>query len=176
MLDSLPFYLFATVAILSAALMITRRNAIHSAVFFAITLLSTAGIFLHLYAEFLFIIQVILSVGAIVTLFLLVIVFVGADSPVPRRSVRAKQLVAALVSVALGLELAVLLLLTRKLPGQGLFVLGIAPAEKLPQNSEALAASLFSDYLLPFEMVSVLLLVAMIGAVVMVKNRKRDAT
>ncbi|HTQ97734.1 MAG TPA: NADH-quinone oxidoreductase subunit J, partial [Candidatus Acidoferrum sp.] len=108
MLDSLPFYFFAAVAILSAALMITRRNPVHSAVFFAMALLATAGIFLHLYAEFLFIIQVILSAGAIVALFLLVIVFIGADSPVRGTSSRAKQWVAALVSVALGLELAVL--------------------------------------------------------------------
>ena len=175
MLDSLPFYFFATVAILSAALMITRRNPVHSALFFAMTLLATAGLFLQLYAEFLFIIQVILSSGAMVMLFLVVIFFVGADSPVPRGPFRAKQWVAALVSVALGLELAVLLLLTRRLPGQGLFVSGIAPAERLPPNSEALGMSLFSDYLLPFEMVSLLLLVAMMGAFVLVKNRKRDA-
>jgi NADH-quinone oxidoreductase subunit J len=58
-----------------------------------------------------------------------------------------------------------------KMPGQGLPVLAAAPADRLPPNSEAVAQSLFSTYLLPFEIASVLLLVAMIGAVVMAKKR-----
>ena len=57
------------------------------------------------------------------------------------------------------------------MPGQGLPVLTAAAAEHLPPNSEAVAKSLFSSYLLPFEIASVLLLVAMIGAVVMAKKR-----
>ena len=56
-------------------------------------------------------------------------------------------------------------------PGEGLFIQGSAPADKLPPNSEEFAKSLFSSYLLPFEIASVLLLVAMVGAVVMAKKR-----
>ena len=59
----------------------------------------------------------------------------------------------------------------RKMPGQGMPILAAAPVEKLPLNSEAVAKSLFETYLLPFEIASVLLLVAMIGAVVMAKKR-----
>jgi NADH:ubiquinone oxidoreductase subunit 6 (subunit J) len=61
--------------------------------------------------------------------------------------------------------------LLRRLPGQGSLVLRAAAADKLPPNSEALAESLFSNYLLPFEIASVLLLVAMVGAVIMAKKR-----
>lgn len=173
MLDSILFYTFAGVAVLSAALMVTRRNALHSAVFLITTLLATAGIFLQLRAEFLFIAQIILYVGGIMVLFIFVIMLVRLDVALHHIRFRMQKLVAVLVALALGLEVVVILLSSRQLPGQGLFVLGSAPADKLAPNSEKLAESLFSTYLLPFEIASVLLLVAMVGAVVMAKSQKR---
>jgi NADH-quinone oxidoreductase subunit J len=173
MLDSILFYFFAGVAVLSAALMVTRRNAIHCAVFLITTLLATAGIFLQLRAEFLFITQIIVYVGGIMVLFIFVIMLVRLDLPIHQIRFRMQKFVAVLVAVALGLEISVVLFLARTLPGEGLFIQRIAPAEKLPPNSEELAKSLFSSYLLPFEIASVLLLVAMVGAVVMAKNKKR---
>ncbi len=172
MLDSILFYFFAGVAVLSAALMVTRRNAIHCAVFLITTLLATAGIFLQLRAEFLFIAQIILYVGGIMVLFIFVIMLVRLDVAVHHIRFRMQKFVAVVVILALGLELAAVLYLARTLPGQGLFIEGSAPADKLPPNSEALAGSLFNNYLLPFEIASVLLLVAMVGAVVMAKNKK----
>ena len=172
MLDSIIFYFFAGVAVLSAALMVTRRNAIHSAVFLITTLLATAGIFLQLHAEFLFIAQIILYVGGIMVLFIFVIMLVRLDVPIHQMRFRLQRFVAVLVALALGLETTVILLYARKLPGSGLLIQGSAPAEKLSPNSEVLARSLFSNYLLPFEIASVLLLVAMVGAVVMAKNQK----
>jgi NADH-quinone oxidoreductase subunit J len=172
MLDSILFYFFGGVAVLSAALMVTRRNAMHSAVFLITTLLATAGIFLQLRAEFLFIAQIILYVGGIMVLFIFVIMLVRLDAPIHQIRFRMQKLVAVLVALALGFEVTVVLLLARKLPGGGLLIQGSAPADKLPPNSEELAKSLFSNYLLPFEIASVLLLVAMVGAVVMAKNRK----
>jgi NADH-quinone oxidoreductase subunit J len=174
MLDSVLFYFFAGVAVLSAALMVTRRNAIHSAVFLITTLLATAGIFLQLRAEFLFIAQIILYVGGIMVLFIFVIMLVRLDVALHHIRFRLQKFVAFLVALALALELIAILLLADKLPGGGLFIQGIASADKLRPNSEELAKSLFSSYLLPFEIVSVLLLVAMVGAVVMAKNRKRS--
>ena len=79
MLDSIIFYFFSGVAILSAAMMVTRRNAIHSAVFLITALLATAGIFLQLRAEFLFVAQIILYVGGIMVLFVFVIMLVRLD-------------------------------------------------------------------------------------------------
>jgi len=73
MLDKVLFYFFAGIAVASAALMVTRRNAVHSAIFLIATLLATAGIFLQLRAEFLFIVQIILYVGGIMVLFIFVI-------------------------------------------------------------------------------------------------------
>jgi NADH-quinone oxidoreductase subunit J len=173
MLDSILFYFFAGVAVLSAALMVTRRNAIHSAVFLITALLATAGIFLQLRAEFLFIAQIILYVGGIMVLFIFVIMLVRLDVAIHHIRFRLQKFVAVLVALALGLEVTAILIFARKLPGGGLFIQGSAPADKLPPNSEELARSLFSSYLLPFEIASVLLLVAMVGAVVMAKNKKR---
>jgi NADH-quinone oxidoreductase subunit J len=171
MLDSIIFYFFAGLAILGAALMVTRRNPIHSAVFLITTLLATAGIFLQLRAEFLFAAQIILYVGGIMVLFIFVIMLVRLDVPVHALRFSFQRWVAVFVALALVLEVGVTFLLLRRQPGQGLLVVQAAPADKLPPNSEALAQTLFSSYLLPFEIASVLLLVAMVGAVVMAKKR-----
>jgi NADH-quinone oxidoreductase subunit J len=171
MLDSIIFYFFASIAILSAALMVTRRNAIHSAVFLITTLMATAGIFLQLRAEFLFVAQIILYVGGIMVLFIFVIMLVRLDVGLHHVKFRLQKWVALFVALALALEVAVVLLLARPMIGQGLLIREAAPADKLPPNTEALAKSLFGTYLLPFEIASVLLLVAMVGAVVMAKKR-----
>jgi NADH-quinone oxidoreductase subunit J len=170
MLDSMIFYFFAGVAILSAALMVTRRNAIHSAVFLITTLLATAGIFLQLRAEFLFIAQIILYVGGIMVLFVFVIMLVRLDVPLHHITFRFQKWVALFVAVALACEVSVMFWYVRQLPSAGLLT-PPAPVDKLPPNSEQFAKVLFGDYLLPFEIASILLLVAMIGAVVMAKKR-----
>jgi NADH-quinone oxidoreductase subunit J len=173
MLDSVFFYFFAGIAVLSAALMVTRRNIMHSAVFLVTTLLATAGIFLQLRAEFLFVTQIIVYVGGIMVLFIFVIMLVRLDVALHQVRFRLQKFVASLVALALALELIVILTLADKLPSN-LFIKESAPADKLAPNSEVLAGSLFSSYLLPFEIASVLLLVAMVGAVIMAKSRRRS--
>ena len=171
MLDSVIFYFFAGIAVISAALMVTRRNAIHSAVFLITTLLATAGIFLQLRAEFLFIAQIFLYVGGIMVLFIFVIMLVRLDVPLPEIRSGLQKRIALFVALAVGVEAGVVLWQARKVPGQGLLIPNPTPADKLPPNTEELAKVLFGSYLLPFEIASVLLLVAMVGAVVMAKKR-----
>jgi NADH-quinone oxidoreductase subunit J len=79
--------------------------------------------------------------------------------------------VALIISLALAAQVGLMFWSVSKMPGQGLPVLTAAPADRLPPNAEEVAKSLFSTYLLPFEIASVLLLVAMVGAVVMAKKR-----
>lgn len=169
MLDSIIFYFFASVAVLSGALMVTRRNAIHSAVFLITTLLATAGIFLQLRAEFLFIAQIILYVSGIMVLFVFVIMLVRLDVALYQIQFSKQKWVSLIVAIVLFAQVAVMLWVSRRLPGAGLPE--AVSADKLAPNSEALAQSLFGPYLLPFEIASVLLLVAMVGAVVMAKKR-----
>jgi NADH-quinone oxidoreductase subunit J len=171
MLDKVLFYFFASIAVASAALMVTRRNVIHSAIFLITALLATAGIFLQLRAEFLFIVQIILYVGGIMVLFVFVIMLVNLDVALQQIQFARQKWVALFVALALAAQVGVMFWTSGKMEGQGLPVLTAAAAERLPANSEAVAKSLFDSYLLPFEIVSVLLLVAMIGAVVMAKKR-----
>jgi NADH-quinone oxidoreductase subunit J len=171
MLDRVIFYFFAGIAVAGAALMVTRRNAVHSAIFLITTLLATAGIFLQLRAEFLFIVQIILYVGGIMVLFIFVIMLVNLDVALHQIKFARQRWVALVVTLALCAQVGVMFWATGKMPGQGFPVLTAAPAVRLPPNAEAVAKSLFSTYLLPFEIASVLLLVAMIGAVVMAKKR-----
>jgi len=170
MLDLVLFYFFAGLAVISAALTVTSRNAIHSAIFLITALLATAGIFLQLRAEFLFIVQIILYVGGIMVLFVFVIMLVNLDVAVRQIQFARQKWVALAIAVALAGQVGLMLWSTSKIPGAGLVRMA-APANRLPPNSEAVAKSLFDAYLLPFEIASVLLLVAMIGAVVMAKKR-----
>ena len=168
MLDKALFYFFAAVAVASAVLMVTRRNVVHGAIFLITALLATAGIFLQLRAEFLFIVQIILYVGGIMVLFVFVIMLVNLDVALQQIQFARQKWVALLVALALAGQVGLMFWSSGKMAGQGL---PAAAASTLPPNSEEVAKSLFSSYLLPFEIASVLLLVAMIGAVVMAKKR-----
>src|SRR6266849_5306115 len=171
MIDRFLFYFFASLAVVSAFLVVTRRNAVHSAIFLITALLATAGIFLQLHAEFLFIVQIILYVGGIMVLFVFVIMLVNLDVALQQIQFARQKWVALVVALALAGQVGLMFWSSGRMPGQGLPVLTAAPANRLPPNSEAVAKSLFDSYLLPFEIASVLLLVAMIGAVVMAKKR-----
>ena len=172
MLDTVFFYLFALLALGGGLLTITRRNAVHSAIWLITSLLGVAGLYLLQKAEFLAGVQVILYVGGIMVLFLFVIMLVNLEQAAKEKRFSSQKWVALACVVALGLQ--ALWFLTE---GAGRFALatsspaaGAAPAENLG-NSEQISRVLFSQYLLPFELASILLLVAIIGAVVMAKKR-----
>src|ERR1700747_1933508 len=139
MLDKVLFYLFASIAVASAALMVTRRNVVHGAIFLITALLATAGIFLQLRAEFLFIVQIILYVGGIMVLFVFVIMLVNLDVALQQIQFARQKWVALLICLALAAQVGLLLWSSRKIPGQGVPVLNAGPADKLPPNSEAVA-------------------------------------
>ena len=166
MLDKAVFYFFAGLAVVSAILVVTRRNAVHSAIFLVTALLATAGIFLQLRAEFLFAVQIILYVGGIMVLFIFVIMLVNLDVALHQVQFNRQWWLALLLALVLGGQLAFALSL-------GGSALQFAPAQpaRLEPNTELVGLSLFQNYMLPFEIASILLLVAMIGAVVMAKRR-----
>lgn len=171
MLDKALFYIFGGITVISAALVVTRRNAVHSAVFLVTALLATAGIFLTLRAEFLFIVQIILYAGGIMVLFVFVIMLVNLDVALQQIQFSRQKWVALLVAVALGAQVGVMFWSAGRLKAGNLLLPPAPAGERLPPNSESVAQSLFGTYLLPFEIASLLLLVAMIGAVVMAKKK-----
>jgi NADH-quinone oxidoreductase subunit J len=165
LLNKILFDFFATLAVISAVLMVTRRNVVHSAVYLIGALIATAGIFLQLQAEFLFVVQVILYVGGIMVLFVFVIMLVNLDVTLRLAQFNRQGFVAGVLAVVLVAQV-----LASFLIGQG--TLRIPQASALPpKNTEAVGEALFSHYILPFEIASILLLVAMIGAVMMAKRR-----
>ena len=168
-MDPAFFYLFALLVLGGAILTITRRNAIHSAISLIVSLMGVAGLYLLQKAEFLFAVQIILYIGGIMVLFLFVIMLVNLDEAAKQRQFN-RQWMVALVAVALvGAQV-------------GYFVWKGKDAFKIADtvmpsgtpalgNTEMIANSLFTEYLLPFEIASVLLLVAVVGSVVMAKKR-----
>src|SRR5216117_284991 len=136
MLDQVIFYFFAAIAVVSAILTVARRNVVHSAIFLITALLATAGIFLQLRAEFLFIVQIILYVGGIMVLFVFVIMLVNLDVALQQIQFARQKWVALFVALALAGQVGLMFWTSGKMPGQGLPKLTAAAAEHLPPNSE----------------------------------------
>ncbi len=168
-MNELFFYSFATVILVSALLCVTARNAVHSAIFLIGTLLGVAGLYLHLNAEFLAGVQVILYVGGIMVLFLFVIMLVNIDETLKDAIFSAQWKIGVVAVVLLGGELAWFISKGVGLPDQA--PIHVTSANTQLGNVQQVGDVLFQSYLLPFEIASVLLLVAMVGAVVMAKKR-----
>jgi len=165
------FYLLSIMAIVSAIAVITRKNAVHAALSLIVTLISLAGLYLMLYAPFVAGVQIVLYAGGIMVLFLFVIMLLGAEK-LPRGQVLPWQRPLAIGLAALLLLEAVFLLYQRL---QTHAVLA-APGTELNTTAslQTLGLALFNQYLLPFEVTSILLLVAMVGAIVLTKQVKGE--
>jgi NADH-quinone oxidoreductase subunit J len=168
MLDTVFFYFFALLTLGGGVLTITRRNAVHSAVSLIVSLIGVAGLFLLQHAEFLFAVQIVLYVGGIMVLFLYVIMLVNLDEASRIRQFNKQWLLGLVCVVAVGGELAFFVW-----KGAGAFKLAAPAMETAVKagNTERIGDALFSTYLLPFEVASVLLLAAVVGSVLMAKKR-----
>jgi NADH-quinone oxidoreductase subunit J len=162
------FYLFAGLTLGSGILVVANpwsRNPVTSAMFLVVSIVSLAGLFVLLHAFFLAAIQILVYAGAVMVLFLFVIMMLDLKVE-QRRKVGRITLITGLVAVG---ALAALLLssIYGTVPGSGL------PAPMVEGNVESLGRMLFLDYLLPFEVLSVLLLVAMIGVILLSQKELR---
>jgi NADH-quinone oxidoreductase subunit J len=159
------FYLLSGIMLIGGILVITRKNPVHSAVALIITLLAQASIYLMLYAPFVAGVQIILYAGGIMVLFLFVIMLVSIDRSMKERQFNSQWVVGIVAATALG----------------GLFIAvytkgkDVFPEHALPivenDNTQQIAMKLYGQYMFAFEIASLLLLVAIIGAVVMAKKR-----
>ena len=162
----LVFYLLSGVAVLNAAGVILARNPVHAALFLVICFLNVAGIYAMLGAEFLAAVQVIVYSGAILVVFLFVIMLVRPeDLGELRTGSRIQTVLSWILGLGLFGEIAVVIS-TGILTGQRG---GLTPAEiaSAGGNTQALGRILYSQYLLPFEVASLVLLVATIAAIVL---------
>ncbi len=160
------FYLFAIMAIASAIAVITRRNPVHAALALIVTLLSLAGFYLMLYAPFVAAVQVVLYAGGIMVLFLFVIMLVNLEQNIREIQFNKQWIVATAVALALG---GLLLFVFHQ--GYEIFPRNFFAAMPEGQNTQQVALVLYGPYMLAFEIASLLLLVAIVGAVVMAKKR-----
>lgn len=173
-MDWVIFSIFAVVSLGAALAVVTMRNPVHSALALVLTLFCVAVFFVMQGAHFLAAVQVIVYAGAIVVLFLFVIMLLGVD----RRELLDEPLpwqrpVAFLLGAGL---LAGLLLLADVLTVTGESSVRGAVLGNDYSNVEKIARSLFSDFLWPFEITSVLLVVAVVGAVVLVRGTGSSQT
>jgi NADH-quinone oxidoreductase subunit J len=172
MADQVLFYFFAGLAVIGGVLVVTVRNAVHSAVFLITSLLATAGLYLTLRAEFLFVVQIILYVGGIMVLFIFVIMLVNLDVALHQLQFNRQSWVAGLLSMALLAELLAAFALGRSTgTGEQLLSPPTTSLVLLEPNTQQVGRIIFEKYVIPFEIASILLLVALIGAVVMGKKR-----
>ena len=166
------FYGLAAAAVISGLLVITRRNAVHSALALIITLLSVAGLYLMLYAPFVAGVQIIVYAGGIMVLFLFVIMLVSIERSVKERQFNRIWPVGLLASCAL-----LALFLSAFSKGKDLLPKGPVPQFAEGINTQQIAGYLYGEagrmgqYTFAFEIASLLLLVAILGAVIMTKKR-----
>jgi len=159
------FYFLSALAVLSGIVVITRRNPVHSALSLIVTLLSLAGLYLMLYAPFVAGVQIILYAGGIMVLFLFVIMLVSIERAQREYQFNKQWIVGICATAVLGV-----LLVLGYSEGKAIFP-AIPAAMPENTNTQEIAIFLYGNYLLPFEVASLLLLVAIVGAVVMAKKR-----
>ena len=174
-LDNVVFWVFAPISVGSAIAMLFQRNAVHAALFLIINFFTIAVFFLVLGAPFLFAVQIIVYAGAIMVLFLFVIMLLGVDSSESLvERLKGQRTVAIVLGTGLLLELFFAI-------RAGIGLSAKAPANfdqavNTGGNAAALSRVLFRQYFFPFEATSVLLIVAAIAVMVLASRQRRAIT
>lgn len=166
-IEKLIFYFFATVLVFAAVRVITARNPVHAALFLVLAFFSAAATWLLLQAEFLAIALILVYVGAVMVLFLFVVMMLDINIAKLREGFIRYLPVGILVGLLILVEM-VLVVRTMTAP-----VLTAAPVPSVP-NIEAIGQVLYSIYIYPFELAAVILLVAMVAAIALTMRPKRQ--
>ncbi|MCA2997412.1 MAG: NADH-quinone oxidoreductase subunit J [Rhodocyclaceae bacterium] len=168
--QTITFYLFSFVLILSALGVITSRNPVYAALFLVLSFVTAAGLWLLLFAEFLALTLILVYVGAVMVLFLFVVMMLDINFDKLREGFRQNAFVAALVGVVMLAEMAILL------GGKSLGLAAALPgAPAAASNTKELGRVLYTEYLLPFQLAAVVLLIAMIAAIALTLRERRGS-
>ena len=171
MITILAFYLFATLTITSAMLVIFARNPVHSVLWLILAFFNAAGLFLLLGAEFIAMLLVIVYVGAVAVLFLFIVMMLDVDFAALRSGFTRNLPFGLLLALVLLAEMVIAVSAWKAGPVTG----GAQPAATSQPNIEALGELLYTRFLFPFEIAGLILLVAMIGAIVLTHRSRGDA-
>jgi NADH-quinone oxidoreductase subunit J len=166
----LAFYLFATVMIASAVLVIFARNPVHSVLWLILAFFNAAGLMVLAGAEFIAMLLVIVYVGAVAVLFLFVVMMLDIDFAELRSGFTRNLPFGIILAVVLLAEIVLAISAWRAGP----VLSGAAPRETTQPNIEALGQVLYTRFLYPFEIAGLILLVAMIGAIVLTHRSRGD--
>ena len=169
--DLILFIGIGLIAVISAICMLVSRNAIYSALFLVINFITMATLFLLLNAAFIAMVQVTVYAGAIMVLFLFVIMLLGAERTQTERSLPWQLPVAILLGLALIAEVIFALFRDNANAAEG-FSENVTRGFGSPTS---IGQVLFDQYLVPFEITSILLLVAMIGAIVITRDQGKES-
>ena len=174
-LDNLVFWVFAPISVGSAIAMLFQRNAVHAALFLVVNFFTIAVFYLVLGASFLFAVQIIVYAGAIMVLFLFVIMLLCVDREEPLiERIRGQRPMAIVLGIGIALELFFAI-------RAGIGFAARAPADfdevaNAGGNAAALSGVLFRRYFFPFEVTSVLLIIAAIAVMVLASHQRRAIT
>ena len=163
------FYVFGALLLGSALLVVMVRNPVHAALFLVLAFVTAAALWMLLYAEFLAITLVLVYVGAVMVLFLFVVMMLDINIDLLREGFWRNAPLAALVGFLMAFEMAALRLRGSK----GAAAAVAAPAAGY-SNTKALGAVLYTDYVFPFELAAVILLVAIIAAIALTLRHRKD--
>jgi NADH-quinone oxidoreductase subunit J len=171
MVDAIAFYSLAALILGLGIMVITARSAVHSVLFLVMDFLCIAALFVTLNAEFLAAIQILVYAGGIVVLYLFVVMLVSLKrAPEQYADRRRLGVPGMLLAGVVLLEVAGIGVYTAARDGAPAVVAAATPGPVGSGNTEQLGWLLYTDYLIPFEVASVLLLVAMVGAIVLAKR------
>ncbi len=171
MIAAIAFYVFAAILLLSAAMVVSARNPVHSVLFLILAFFNAAGLFLLAGAEFLAMILVIVYVGAVAVLFLFVVMMLDIDFSELRAGVQRYAPIGGVIGAILFLELVLVLGGWKVSPlAAGL---RLTPMGYGISNTDAIGRVLYTQYAFLFETASLVLMVAMIGAIVLTHRDRR---
>ena len=164
------FYVFAAILVIAATRVITARNQVHSALFLVLSFFSAAAIWMLLKAEFLSIVLVLVYVGAVMVLFLFVVMMLDINSEKMREGFWGYFPLAATIGVVIALEMAAVIMRGFWMPEPL-----IPEASDMVGNTKELGKLIYTQYVYAFEIAAVILLVAIIAAVALTLRRRKDS-
>lgn len=170
-IQAFAFYLFATLLVVSAAIVVTARNPVHSVLFLILTFFNTSGLFMLRGAEFISFILVIVYVGAVAVLFLFVVMMMDIHFTNLYQQRRRYLPIGGLVGFVLLCELVFSIWYWKNFTNDAVPQLTTLPKPAI-DNTESLGLLLYTDYLLSFQMAGLVLLVALVGAILLTLRRR----
>jgi NADH-quinone oxidoreductase subunit J len=166
--EAVLFYVFAAILVFAALRVVTARNPVHAALWLVLAFFTAAAHWVMLKAEFLGIVLVLVYVGAVMVLFLFVIMMLDINFDTLRKSFRSYIPVGATVGALVLLEMALTLIGSRLAPGT------VSTAAPPGGNTKALGMLVYTDYVYPFEIAAVILLVAIVAAIALTHRRRKE--